>query len=139
MTATTDTAAALEHFERRLAFETDVADVAAALAAGDPPFTLLDVRSAATFARGHARGACNVPAATIDSALAAALPPGPLVVMCWGPGCNGAHKAAARLAALGREVREMIGGFEYWVREGMPVEGTDAAALRGRADPLLVG
>jgi rhodanese-related sulfurtransferase len=136
---TTTTSAALEHFERRLAFETDVADVAAALSAGDPPFTLLDVRSETSFARGHAAGARSVPTSTIDAALAAALPPGPLVVMCWGPGCNGAHKAAARLAAHGRDVQEMLGGFEYWVREGMPVEGTDAAALRERADRALVG
>jgi rhodanese-related sulfurtransferase len=139
MTATTRAAAALVHFERRLAFETDVADVAAALRAGDPPFTLLDVRSPASFARGHARAARNVPAASIDAGVAAALPPGPLVVYCWGPGCNGAHKAAARLARHGREVKEMIGGFEYWVREGMPVEGADAAALGARADRALVG
>jgi rhodanese-related sulfurtransferase len=136
---TTEIAGAREHFEGRLAFETDVADVAAALAAGDPPFTLLDVRSPASFARGHARGALSAPTATIDGAAAAALPAGPLVVMCWGPGCNGAHRAAARLAAHGREVKEMLGGFEYWVREGMPVDGTDAAALGERADPALVG
>ena len=28
-----------------------------------------------------------------------------------------------KLAALGREVKEMIGGLEYWVREGWPTEG----------------
>ena len=51
----------------------------------------------------------------------AALPPGELVTYCWGPGCNGATKAALELARLGRPVREMIGGYEYWQREGHPV------------------
>ena len=52
----------------------------------------------------------------------AALGDAPLVVYCWGPGCNGATKLAHELAALGRPVKEMIGGFEYWAREGHPVE-----------------
>ncbi|MDR7315693.1 rhodanese-like domain-containing protein [Brevibacillus nitrificans] len=47
-----------------------------------------------------------------------------LVVYCWSPACNGATKGAAKLAALGFRVKEMIGGMEYWRREGNPVEGT---------------
>ena len=43
--------------------------------------------------------------------------------------------AAARLHAEGREVREMIGGFEYWAREGLPVETADGVT-RAPADPL---
>jgi hypothetical protein len=31
------------------------------------------------------------------------------------------------IVALGRDVKEMLGGFEYYVREGYPVEGADAA------------
>ena len=57
------------------------------------------------------------------------LPAGPLVVYCWGPGCNGATKAAARLTDEGRAVKEMLGGFEYWVREGFALEGTHAEEL----------
>jgi rhodanese-related sulfurtransferase len=48
-----------------------------------------------------------------------------VVTYCWGPGCNAATKGAARLAALGFRVKEMIGGIEYWRREGHPVEGTE--------------
>ena len=29
-----------------------------------------------------------------------------LVVYCWGPGCNGATKAAVKLSALGFSVKE---------------------------------
>jgi hypothetical protein len=33
----------------------------------------------------------------------------------------------------------MIGGMEYWIREGQPIEGTTAEALAERADRALVG
>ena len=119
---------AARHFADRLALETDAADVGAALAAGDPDFTLVDVRSRAAFAAGHLPGAVSLPYAEIDGAAAAALPPGLVVVYCWGPGCNAAQHGAARLAAHGRAVKEMLGGWEYYVREGWPVEGELADA-----------
>ena len=59
----------------------------------------------------------------------------PVVTYCWGPGCNGATRAALALALLGFRVREMIGGFEYWAREGLPVE-TAAGVHSPVADPL---
>jgi len=59
----------------------------------------------------------------------------PVVVYCWGPGCNGSTKAALALARLGYSVREMIGGFEYWAREGLPVVG-DAGPVVRAPDPL---
>lgn len=131
---------ALRHFTARLAFETDPADVAADLQAGAAmPYSILDVRGVASFERGHLPGARSCPSSSINAEVAAALPEGMLVVYCWGPGCNGAQKAAARLAAHGRQVKEMIGGFEYWVREGLPVEGDNAERLSGLADQDLVG
>ena len=52
------------------------------------------------------------------------------MVYCWGPGCNGATKAALQFSRLGYEVREMIGGFEYWAREGLPVEDDHGPIVR---------
>jgi rhodanese-related sulfurtransferase len=113
---------ALAYFSHRLAFETDVADVAAALeAGGDPAFVLLDARSPRTYEAGHLPGARLLPRPFAAEDVAA-LGDAPLVVYCWGPACNGATKAARELAALGRPVKEMIGGFEYWERDGHAVE-----------------
>ena len=33
----------------------------------------------------------------------------------------------------------MIGGFEYWAREGQPIEGRRAESLAAEATPALVG
>jgi rhodanese-related sulfurtransferase len=111
---------ALEHFARRLEVETDVADVAAAMEAGEVDFVLLDARSRDSYDAGHLPGAVHLPELTAEAV--AELPDGLVVTYCWGPSCNGACKAALRLAELGRPVKEMLGGYEYWVREGHPIQ-----------------
>jgi rhodanese-related sulfurtransferase len=113
---------ARSHFANRLEHETDVADVAAAIQAGGPEFVLLDARSRAAYEAGHVPGAISLHHAEITAETVASLPDGPVVAYCWGPSCNGACKAALKLAELGRPVREMLGGFEYWARDGNPVE-----------------
>jgi rhodanese-related sulfurtransferase len=113
---------ALEHFARRLEVETDVSDVAAAMEAGEIDFVLLDARSRASYDAGHLPGAVHLPELSAEAV--GALPDGPIVVYCTGPSCNGACKAALRLAQLGRPVKEMLGGFDYWSRDGHPIEAS---------------
>ena len=133
---TTPPATAAAHFASRLAVETDVSDVAAALDSGRPGFVLLDSRSAESWAQGHVPGAVHLPGREIaERALAELDRSVPVVTYCWGPGCNGATRAALTLAELGYRVREMIGGFEYWAREGLPVETADGVR-RPTVDPL---
>jgi rhodanese-related sulfurtransferase len=120
-------------FAARLAHQTDVADVAAALASPDPGFVLLDSRSAAAWAQGRVPGARHLPIAGIGEADLD--PDVPVVTYCWGPGCNGATRAALALARRGLRVKEMLGGLEYWIREGLPVT-TDAGTRTGAVDPL---
>jgi len=111
--------AALVHFTDRLGFETDCWDVWDALRAGDPGFVLLDVRAPKLFAAGHVPGAVSIPHRHLTAERLAAYAADTLfVVYCAGPHCNGANKAAVRLAELGRPVKEMIGGITGWRDEG---------------------
>ncbi|WP_405696496.1 rhodanese-like domain-containing protein [Streptomyces sp. NBC_01185] len=130
-------AAAAAYFAASLAFHADVSDVAAALEAdGDPGFVVLDSRSTASWDQGHVPGAVHLPTALIAEQAAGLLDPAlPVVTYCWGPGCNGATRAALALAELGYQVKEMLGGFEYWVREGFAFETWEGPARR-TADPL---
>jgi len=57
--------AALEHFQKRLGFETDCWDVSHAITTGTKDFVLLDVRSKELFERGHLPSAINIPHAKL--------------------------------------------------------------------------
>lgn len=112
-------AQALAHFQARLGFETDCADVHYATQHEDKDFVLVDVRTPTLYAAGHVPGALNMPARTISEQRLSEFPADTLfVVYCAGPHCNGANKAAVKLAQLGRPVKEMIGGLTGWIDEG---------------------
>ncbi|AZD54027.1 Rhodanese-related sulfurtransferase [Pseudomonas chlororaphis] len=112
-------AIALMHFSNRLSFETDCSDVFGSQEAGEVDFVLLDVRGPLAFERGHVPGAISLPGRLISAERLAGYPRDTLfVVYCAGPHCNGANKAAVRLAALGYPVKEMIGGVTGWLDEG---------------------
>jgi len=130
-------AAAVAYFGASLAFHTDVSDVATALEAdGDPGFVVLDSRSAVSWDQGHVPGAVHLPSAIIAEQAPELLDPSvPVVTYCWGPGCDGATRAALALAELGYRVKVMLGGFEYWVREGFAFESWEGPQRR-TADTL---
>lgn len=109
--------AALAHFGAQFAFETDCWDVHEALGMG-PDFILLDVRSE-MFAKGHIAGAISLPHRKIIGSKLKEIAPGKMfVTYCAGPHCNGAARAALRLAELGRSVKIMAGGITGWIDEG---------------------
>jgi len=110
---------ALDHFSRLLQYETDCADVHAALDRQQTGFAVLDVRSPDAYARGHVPGARSLPHARISERNLAGFPADVVfVVYCNGPHCNGADRAAVALARLGRPVKKMIGGVLGWTAEG---------------------
>ena len=112
------------HFAGLLSFETDCWDVHEAMASGGIDFVLLDVRSPAAFAAGHVEGAVNLPHRQIDAEALGRWSAGqPFVVYCAGPHCNGADRAALRLARLGAPVKKMIGGVTGWLDEGFLLAG----------------
>jgi len=129
-TTATATTAAIEHFAAKLRYETDPSDVAAAQSAAER-FVLVDTRGHAAWHQGRAVGAVHMPTAEIVGRAASEIPlDTPVGVYCWGPGCNGATKAALQFSRLGYEVRELIGGFEYWAREGLAVVDDSGPVVR---------
>jgi len=113
------------HYMNKLSMETDVSDVHHDMKHGLNDFVLIDVRSASAYEECHIPGALSIPSNTISEETTATLPKDQVIVVyCWGPACNGATKGAARLSYLGFQVKEMLGGIEYWRNEGNDVEGT---------------
>ena len=127
---------AIAYFSSRVAHETDPSDVYAAQRTGDD-FVLVDVRGEEAWAQGRIVGAVHVPYREIPHRRNEFDPAVPVVVYCWSPGCNAGSKGALAFAQLGYDVREMIGGYEYWVREGQPTENDDGPLPR-TFDPLTM-
>ncbi|KJL46017.1 Thiosulfate sulfurtransferase GlpE [Microbacterium hydrocarbonoxydans] len=124
-----------DYYAAKLAYETDASDVHAARKADETVY-VVDVRSDEAWAQGRVAGAIHMHYSEIAERAPQEIPgDASVVVYCWSPGCNAGAKGALEFAKLGYDVREMIGGFEYWVREGYPVEDADGVHRRP-IDPL---
>lgn len=118
---------ALAHFSAKLTFETDCWDTHYSLSQGATDFVLLDVRGPDLYQQGHVPGALNLPHGKMTERRMSEWPEDTLfVVYCAGPHCNGADKAAIRLAGQGRPVKLMIGGITGWVDEGFALATGEA-------------
>lgn len=124
-TPTASASEAIDHFSRRLSIETDCSDVNAAMNAGEMDFVLLHVvGSEETFTRHHLPNAIHLPHKMITAETMNKWPKETLfVVYCAGPHCNGADRAALKLAQLGLPVKIMIGGLTGWEDEGLAFAG----------------
>jgi rhodanese-related sulfurtransferase len=128
---------ALSYFSAKLALETDASDVYAAQKSGED-FVLVDVRGEEAWTQGRIAGAIHMPYRKIAERAPLEIDTAtPVVVYCWSPGCNAGAKGALEFARLGYRVKEMIGGYEYWVREGQPTEN-DEGALPRVFDPQVM-
>lgn len=115
---------AIAHFSALLQFETDCWDVHHAISNQRQDFVLLDVRGEAAYQQGHLPQAVLFPHSRMNAESLALYPSDTLfVVYCTGPHCNGADKAALKLAQLQRPVKKMIGGVTGWLDEGFSLIG----------------
>jgi len=118
-----DASEAAAFFHAKISFETDPFDVWEALQSGETRFVIIDTRSRESYTEGHVPGAMSLPWREMNEATIASIPRGKLVVTyCNGIGCNGSTRGAVRMTALGFRVKEMMGGFDWWKRNGQPVE-----------------
>jgi rhodanese-related sulfurtransferase len=111
----------LRHYAAKLEWEIDPSDLQGALEAGGR-IVVVDARTPRAYARGHIPGAVNIPHRAMSPETTAALDRGALVVAyCDGVGCNASTKGAFNLVKLGFRVKELIGGLEWWKKDGFRV------------------
>ena len=123
----------LKHYSSKLAYEIDSWDLKVALEGGER-ITVIDARSARAFEAEHIPGAVSLPHRSMDAATTAKLDKTGLVVTyCDGIGCNASTKGALNMAGLGFRVKELIGGLDWWKRDGHPTEGTAVIATGSRS------
>ena len=113
----------IEFYELKLAFEIDSWDLNELLNKGN--VTVIDAMRAEAFRREHIPGAVNMPHREMSRQTTTQLSIDQLyVTYCDGIGCNGSTRGALNLARLGFTVKELLGGLDWWKRDGYPTEGT---------------
>lgn len=124
----------LEFYQEKLAYEIDSADLEAALASGQE-LVVVDGRSSEAYAVEHIPGAISIPHRSISQSSLTGLSKSPLyVAYCDGIGCNASTKTAIKLATAGFRVKELIGGLDWWKRDGHATDGTAGQAHRHHID-----
>lgn len=115
----------MNYYRNKLNYEIDSWDLSVALG-GDDDVLVVDARAASAFARGHIPGAINLPHRTMNKETTAAIDRSALVVTyCDGIGCNASTKGALEMTRLGFRVKELLGGLDWWQRDGYAVESSD--------------
>ncbi len=108
----------VQHYQDKLACEIDSADLKAALESGQD-IVIIDARSPQAYQAEHLPGAVNMPHRTMTAESTQYLDNAALIVTyCDGIGCNASTKGALNMARLGFRVRELIGGLDWWKRDG---------------------
>lgn len=116
----------IKHYEERLSFQWDAADLAESLEK-ETQIVVIDTRKSFAYDEEHIPGAISFPHRSMDQPSTAALDKDLLYICyCDGIGCNGSTRGALKLARLGFNVRELIGGLDWWKRDGFATEGSKA-------------
>jgi rhodanese-related sulfurtransferase len=113
-------------YEAKLNYEIDSWDLSEAMKNGKD-VVVVDARSTEAFDSEHIPGAISFPHRTMSPETTARLDKAKLyVTYCDGIGCNASTKGALKLSALGFNVKELIGGLDWWHRDGYETNGKNA-------------
>lgn len=118
----------ISYYEDKLKFEIDSWDLYESLNNGTH-IIVIDARSEEVFNIQHIPSAISIPHRTMSEATTKHLDKKALyVTYCDGIGCNASTKGALNMARLGFNVKELLGGLDWWLRDGYATQGSEATA-----------
>lgn len=118
----------ISYYQAKLDYETDSWDLYVAIKEGKP-WVIIDGRSVEAYEQEHIPGSINVPHKDICTSKVESLDRDKIYVCyCDGIGCNASTKTALKLLKLGFEVKELLGGLDWWKRDGYATDGLQSQA-----------
>lgn len=118
------------HYQAKLDYEMDSSDLYNAFNANKELYVIVDGRSPEAFAAEHIAEAVNIWHKEISFNFTKDLDKSKTYVCyCDGIGCNASTKTALKLLTLGFKVKELIGGLEWWKRDGYETSTSTTDAL----------
>lgn len=116
----------LAYYHKKLSYEIDSWDLFTGVNDGKN-IVIVDGRSSQSYETEHIPGAINLPHRTISQNSLAELDKSALyVTYCDGIGCNASTKTALKMLTLGYSVLELLGGLDWWKRDGYATQGAQA-------------
>lgn len=113
----------IKYYENKLNFEMDPSDLFHELK-NNKDFIVVDTRQIQGFKKEQIPTAINMPHREITRESTAHLDKTKTYVCyCDGIGCNASTKGALKLAKLGFNVKELIGGITWWKIDGYATKG----------------
>ena len=113
----------IAHYENKLKYETDSWDLYEALSKNEN-IVVIDTRSPEAYEVEHIPSSINIPHRTMSQETTKDLEKkSTFVTYCDGIGCNASTKGALNMARLGFQVKELIGGLDWWRKDGYATEG----------------
>jgi sulfur-carrier protein adenylyltransferase/sulfurtransferase len=102
--------------------EVETASVHSDIAAGKPPYLLLDVREPGEVAQGALPGAVPIPRGMLEVQITRVTQDPAQPIVCYCGGGTRSLFAAEQLQRMGfSDVKSMAGGFRAWTQAGYPV------------------
>ena len=111
-------------YENKLRFETDSWDLFEALGDAED-LVVVDARSKEAYDVEHIPSAISIPHRIMSPETTSHLDKSVLyITYCDGIGCNASTKGALKLSQLGFKVKELLGGLDWWRRDGYATDGS---------------
>jgi len=124
----------IKHYASKLQFEMDPSDLFDALNKGEK-IIVIDARKPMAFEAEHIPGSINIPHREMSEDQTSKLDKNILyITYCDGIGCNASTKGALNMAKLGFNVKELIGGLEWWKKDGYATKGTQSEPNESKAE-----
>ena len=116
----------IKHYEDKLKYEIDSWDLSESLKTSDEVI-VIDARAKEVYEFERIPNSINIPHRTMNDETTKNLSKDRLyVTYCDGIGCNASTKGALNMATLGFRVKELLGGLDWWIRDGYETHGTNA-------------
>jgi rhodanese-related sulfurtransferase len=116
----------INFYQHKLDYEMDSSDLFYALEQGEQ-IVVIDARQSFGYEKEHIPCAINLPHRNMNAETTKHFDKSKIYVCyCDGIGCNASTKGALNMAKLGFNVKELIGGIEWWKFDGYATEGSES-------------
>jgi rhodanese-related sulfurtransferase len=113
----------IEFYQAKLQYETDSWDLSESIK-NNEGIVVVDARSSEAYEIEHIPSSINIPHRNMSAQTTKDLDKSKIyITYCDGIGCNASTKGAVSLAKLGFNVKELLGGLDWWKRDGYATEG----------------